>query len=474
MVLVFVVFVFARLNLPDPDTWWHIAVGEDILATGTWPTTDHYSFTAQGKEWRAYEWLGEVLMAVVARGGLRALTAFLVASCATLFLLLLYWATLRSASFRAAFLACLLQVPLAASAFALRPQLLGYIFLVTTFICLERLRHGHEKALWLLPPLFWLWGNIHGSFAFGLFVLAVSWLGGLLGFSRGSLVAERWTRTRRRRTALILALCVLATMVGPYGARATVNPLEIALFQPTNVGSIQEWQPLPFDLLIGKLFLVMVVVFCFLQLIFPVLYRLEEMGLLLFAVYAACTHRRFLIFFVIVFTPLLAMQLERWTKRVAPDRDRPLLNLSLAGVLVAALILLLPSQAALEGVVAQRFPFHAVRYFRDRSLPAAVLNWYGWGGYLVWSMREERKVFIDGRADLYEYAGVLPDYLDIERLEPDTVSLLNRYKIEACLFPRESALATFLASQPDWKLVYSDDQAALYVRTMVQKSAAAQ
>ncbi len=34
------VFACARLNPPDPDTWWHIAVGEQILRVGIWPEAD--------------------------------------------------------------------------------------------------------------------------------------------------------------------------------------------------------------------------------------------------------------------------------------------------------------------------------------------------------------------------------------------------------------------------------------------------
>src|ERR1700722_1972804 len=60
MVLVGGVLIGAPLRLPDPDTWWHVAVGQNILDTHTFPTSDPYSFTAPGTHWIAYEWLGEV------------------------------------------------------------------------------------------------------------------------------------------------------------------------------------------------------------------------------------------------------------------------------------------------------------------------------------------------------------------------------------------------------------------------------
>ena len=78
VLLVSGVFVARRGFDVDPDLWWHIKVGEDILATHQWPTSDSYSFTAAGQSWMADQWLGDVLFAAVERvGGLRGLEALL-------------------------------------------------------------------------------------------------------------------------------------------------------------------------------------------------------------------------------------------------------------------------------------------------------------------------------------------------------------------------------------------------------------
>ena len=67
VLLVSVALIGIHERLPDPDTWWHIAVGERILQTHSWPTSDPYSFTAPGAHWIAYEWLGKAAMALAAR-----------------------------------------------------------------------------------------------------------------------------------------------------------------------------------------------------------------------------------------------------------------------------------------------------------------------------------------------------------------------------------------------------------------------
>jgi hypothetical protein len=73
-------------------------------------------------------------------------------------------------------------------------------------------------------------------------------------------------------------------------------------------------------------------------------------------------------------------------------------------------------------------------------------------------------IFIDGRADIYEYGGVLSDYLSIMRLEPNALQLLKKYDVEACLIKQDAALGTALAGMPGWERVYQDQVAALYVR----------
>jgi hypothetical protein len=50
--------------LGDPDSHWHIAVGNWILAHGTVPTVDSFSFTFAGQPWIAKEWLSQVLLAL--------------------------------------------------------------------------------------------------------------------------------------------------------------------------------------------------------------------------------------------------------------------------------------------------------------------------------------------------------------------------------------------------------------------------
>src|SRR5216684_2989234 len=330
-------YVFAKSNLPDPDTWWHLAVGKHILETRSLPSVDPYSFTVSGTHWIAYEWLGEVFMALAGRlGGLRAPTVLLVLLSAALLVLLYCYAWLRSGNCKAAFIACALVLPVAAVFFTLRPQLLGYNFLLLTLICLEQFRRGHPRALWLLPPLFLVWVNTHGTFVFGLVAIGLYYVSGLFEFHFGGLSAEPWTGKQRLQLLLTFLFSTLALLVTPYGSQLAAYPVEIATAQPYNIANIQEWQPLSFGLGVGKYLLALVLTMFFVHILLPVKYRLHEMAMLLFGVYATCVHIRFILIFVMFFGPIIACILARWAPRYNREKDQPVLNLAIIALVAVA------------------------------------------------------------------------------------------------------------------------------------------
>ncbi len=452
-------------HLPDPDTWWHVSVGQQVLQTHTWPTSDPYSFTAHGTEWIAYEWLGEVAMAMAARaGGLLGLALLLKGLITVITALLYYYAFIASGNSKAACIATAFVLPIAAVAFSLRPQLFGYVFLLLTLICLEHFRRGNRQALWFLPPLFMVWVNTHGTFVFGFLAIGIYWASGLVSFQMGGLTAERWMPRQRSQLLLTTLLCLLALLVTPYGSRLAAYPLEMATSQPVNISHIQEWQPLSFDLGIGKYLLGFVLVIFLAQVIFRLSFKLHELAMLFFAAYAACVHIRFVLIFAIFLAPIVATILSRWVPPYEAAIDRHVLNAIIIALVVIGLVKLLPSKRDLDKMVAKDYPVRAIEYLRQNPQPNEMFNEYGWGGYLIWQL-PEHKVFIDGRGDLYEYSGVFKDYIDIASLNRNTFQLLRKYDVHSCLVQSSGPLATLLSASPEWIRVYNDELSAIFVET---------
>ena len=187
--------------------------------------------------------------------------------------------------------------------------------------------------------------------------------------------------------------------------------------------------------------------------------------MLLFAVYAACVHIRFMLIFVMVLVPIVAAFLARWMPSYDPNKNQFALNLAIIALMVISLAMLMPGKTALANLVAKDYPVAAIQYLRQHPQPTGMFNEYSYGGYLIWQLGPQQKVFIDGRADMYEYSGVFQDYVRIVNLDTDALSLLGKYGIQSCLIQRNSALATLLAASPDWKQTYADDLSAIFVRS---------
>jgi len=464
MFLIGRVFYEGRGFVVDPDVWWHIKVGQDILRTRHFPTIDPYSFTAAGTPWIAYEWLGEIVLALVHRsGGLVALGVFLIVFGSVIILTLYWLATVRSGNSKAAFVSVLFLASLAFASFTLRPQMFGYLFLALTLLVMEKFRQGISWPLWTLPLIFLAWVNTHGSFIIGIGVVALYLGAGLFSFQSGSVEAVVWARKQRLQLETALLCCLAVLLITPYGSQLAVYPFDMAFSQPINVANVNEWRPMPFELVGGKIFLGLVVIFFLLQMFFRFSWRLEEVLLIAGGTAMACLHVRFILLFVPFSAPIFATMLARWIPEYQRHKDKYIANAMLMAGVVIAMIHYFPTRTTLDKKVAQTYPVAALQYLQSHPIPGKMLNYYGFGGYLVFS---GQPVFIDGRGDLYERSGVFADYIHLNEFETGSLAILRNYGINSCLLGKKQSLASALSVAPEWRQVYSDDTSVLFVRQL--------
>jgi hypothetical protein len=462
VILIGRVFYEARGFIVDPDVWWHIKVGQDLLRTHHWPTTDTYSFTAAGTPWIAYEWLGEIVLAVVYRaGGLLGLLTMLLVLGSTIILSLCWLASVRSGNFKAGFVSALMLASLAFASFTLRPQMFGYLFLILTLLVMEKFRRGVTWPLWTLPLIFLAWVNTHGSFIIGIGVVALYLLAGLFSFQAGSVEAVAWTRKQRLQLETALLFCLAVLPITPYGTQLAVYPFDMAFSQPINVANVNEWRPMPFELIGGKIFLGLVVIFFLLQMFYRFSWRLEEVLLVAGGTAMACLHVRFILLFVPFCAPIFAAMLARWVPAYMRHKDKYLANAVLMLAVVVAMIHYFPNRVALDKKVAETYPVAALEYLNAHPVPGKMLDYYGFGGYLVFA---GRPVFIDGRGDLYERSGVFGDYVHLNEFEAGSLAILRNYGIDACLLGTKQSLAAVLSVSPEWRRIYGDDTSVIFVR----------
>jgi hypothetical protein len=296
----------------------------------------------------------------------------------------------------------------------------------------------------------------------GLGAIFVFWAAGLMDLHLGSIETRRWSIAERIRIESIFLLCLAVLPITPYCARIAASPFEYAFDLPLNVAHIQEWQPMPFSMPWAKVFLTLLLGYFLLNMALRFNCRLHELVLFVGGTVMACLHLRFLLVFVPFFAPLFATTLERWVPAYEKNKDYRILNAVLMVAVFAAMVRYFPGAAEMQQNVSRQFPMRAVNYLRQHSVPGPMYNTYFYGGYLIWSQPEHR-VFVDGRADVYERGGAFAEYLQVAELEPAAFAVLRRYGIQSCLLERKEKLATVLSASSEWQKVYSDDLSALFV-----------
>jgi hypothetical protein len=455
-------------EISDPDFWWHLKTGQYIWEKHSLPIPDPFAYTtalahpAYAGEERTrdfnltHEWLAQALFYLIYRatgfGGMVLVrAAILTAFCALAGLL----AWRRCGGFFGA-LAAALATAGVASGFAMdRPYLVTFLLLAATLAILET-----RRRMWLLPPLFLIWANCHGGYFLGWVVVAA--------YSAEALFLA-WRQKPlpgARRLWIVGAVSVLASGANPNGFRI----VQILLYYRSSymTSRLLEWAPArlwpPGEfavLLLGAA-----------ALLLWARRKVRPVDWLLFLAFAlaALSARRntFLIGFL---APVLIASYFPWKPRLPV----------LAQFAAAALLLGGLGAGIARGNFFQlhaaewKYPAGAADFLLAHQVGGPLFNTYEYGGYLIWRLWPQARVFIDGRAlsesIFMDYARIL--YNHDATGGKSAEELLDQYGIQAIVmnsFEYSGGLVYFLApaladpARTDWRLVYSDAQAIVLMR----------
>jgi hypothetical protein len=457
-------FLLARTGMNDPDIWWHLRNAEYLIQHHQIPDHDMYSFTLPEYPWINHEWLSEVpyyfswkAFGVV---GLKSLSLVLIWAILLGVLFLTYQ---ESKNLKAAVTACCFAGFLSSVSFGPRTILFGYVYLVVLLIVLQRLRRKGTAPLWLVPALFCVWANTHGSWLIGLIIFSIVIVAGLVSGSWGLIDATRWDRRQIRNLAVTWLASVSALFVNPFGTRLVTYPLDLAFRQKLNIAHVAEWVSVDFHTMRGKLVLGLIIVLLLTALVRRARWTLTEVLLLLFALYSGLTYVRFLVLLAIVAAPIVAKALDFFPV-YRRELETPILNAVVVIAMLCAMVNYWPKAAELQHSVDENYPTEALSYLKTHPPSSPMLNAYLWGGYLGWNDRNI-KVFIDSRVDIFEYSGVLQDYLNLLSVQ-DPQGILDKYHINSVLFPRDEPLTRVLQMDPRWTTSYSDKLSVLLERNI--------
>ncbi len=464
-----VIFAFCVKQFAEPDMWWHMRYARDLLQNHSFPVVDTYSFTAAGSYRPNFEWLSEVPFFLAFKTmGLRGILALYFGILVLIYSGVYYRSCKEGADCKNAAITTLIGISLGVVSIGPRTLLFGWLCMIGLLLVLDRFRQT-GKGLWLLPPLFALWINLHPSWMFGLIVVGLVLASGLVEGEWGLVVAHKWSSAQLTSLVGAFAASVAALFVNPFGYKLIVFPFKSLFRLQGNVQYVEEWRGIDFSTGNGKLAL-----FVILGLLTAITFsrrrwRLDEVFLMALALGAALLHGRFLFFAGLILPPMLAQRLSLFPP-YDRELDKPWLNAAIMAVVFAALIFFFPPNAALQQKVGEEYPDAALRFMQRQHLAGRTFNQYVWGGYMEWNA-PELKTFIDGRADIFADNGVLNDHRkanDIDR----PLEIMDKYGIDYVLLQPQRPLAYLLEHSPGWELAYADNVAVLYERTPVTAAAA--
>jgi hypothetical protein len=433
------------------DGFWCLAAGDFVLRTGSLPVGDPFAFTSRHAPWVLDMPLFQVGGAwLVAHAGLRALmgacTVPVVAAGATAWLGLARstWARL------CAFPVMLLYLASQARDVSARGQSFGDLCLAVLLLLLflaRRARPVHPGWALLLGAA---WANLHPSFLLGAFLP--------VAFAAAEWLEPRPLRAPVRPMLALAGLGLVGSCLNPYTV-VLVADVAMVLSNPTT-RHVDLFQPPDFrdPSALAPLALAAVLVLWLARR--PAQERgRADAALLLGFMTAACLARRYGPALVAFEALLVADRAGRGTEWSVPPRRAAIALAGAAAVQLAAGAWWLGERKdPLRDV-----PSESAALVERLTLPDRVLNPYHWGGYLDWAWQGRRKVFIDGRGELFSN-GVFDDAERIASVAPEAATLLDVYEIRTVLWERGTPLDGALARDPRWREVHRDRLAVVYVR----------
>ena len=475
-----VLYVFlCSYPLWHTDLWGHLAYGRYICETGSIPKTEPLMPLSVGVRFADTAWLSQVLgyqmFEKYSYAGLQFLYAItIVASVA----LLLWRAYRRTSSYWWSLLAGLVflvaewkQLNIA------RPQLAGLCCYMAVLTIMTYRKWS--PAVWLiLPAIFALWANLHGSFVAGLLLLGCF----AVGRSVDVLIRTRniravWRDDRARRAILLTELAIVATLLNPlgYGIYAEI----LAVSGHPNFEDLLEWDVLSLRMLQGQGAAVLSIILVFVYRLTPRRISATEAFAIIGFLLSAMWVSRMIVWWVPPTAYFLSLHSAAiWRKyRHLPLVKQPSTRAGKWTLITAGLIWIFFGFSTFGGAVlrgtqpppqvalSQLTPLGATEYLNKHHVTGQLFNTYEWGDYLIWAGPKDAQVLVASHAHLVP-RWIWRHYMQVIKQVDEWQELFDRYSVNTIILDKlqREKLIKSLRREEGWKVGYEDSISVVFHR----------
>lgn len=506
-ILLFFGFSSWFIKLSDLDFWWHIKTGQYILEHKGLPDKDPFTFTFMEQDRDIPErpgvilksyWLSQIVLYLTYKHtgplGIILFKSFIFA----LILVMLWKYLLDNSASQILTVIMLIGFIFFSKEYMLeRPQIFSFLFATVVFYLLEDIKKAysgqriaysekqatsytlHAARYTLLPLVMLLWANMHGGYLVGIAFIIVY---------AASLLIKKDPLKSKAPILILYITSILITLLNPVTyhpitsfisfkgsllERETlefISPLKVIRYLNVN------WYPY-----FGLLILSMVTIFINIISIFKKRADTlppEHIILLIGTSLASLSSLRYGMFFMIVAIPIITVYLSRRVRLSIPAGFKKGIIIALSAILFILFFRSPLFEQSRDKLIEPTFvPVNATEFIKQRAPQSNIYNDINWGGYLIWKLYPDYKVFSDTRTlnlEIYrQYLSILnanetmylgiPEWkalLDMYSINTVVHSTVNPYSGE--IFP----LMLKLMKDDSWHLVYIDGVAAILVRKM--------
>ena len=478
--VVFIIIFLIILNtgqrlLGDADTGYHIRAGEYIIENLKVPDHDIFSHILPPIDWTAHEWLSEVVFAFIHKisglSGIVVIIAILISSVFVLLLKFLKYSgiSILIAAFMVAFAAGTSTIHWLA-----RPHIFSLPLTLIWYIILDTYQVKGKNYLYTLPLLMLLWVNLHGGFMIGFILLVIYIIGNIL---KGIFVKEERSEIYARLKILffVFFLCLLASFLNPKGFKILLFPFELTANKFIMDNVIEFLSPnfhnqLRFEYLL--LFMILIFGISLLRI------NIIEAIIVLLFTHMSLYSARYIPLYAIMISLIVGKRLDYLLyslggkgiiKRFLALSDRVTnidvkIKYPIWSICAVILVMFLLFSGRLNYAFDEKgLPVDAVEFMKKEKLKGNMFNNDEFGDYIIYTAWPEYKVFIDGRSDMYG-SERMKEYFKVTGVKIGWDEVLEKYHINWIIYNNNSALSNFLYEKDDWKLIYADKVANIFVR----------
>ncbi len=483
--------------LDDSDTGWHIRNGEHILENKYLPRADYFSYTNYGAPWFSWEWLSDVILAVIHRyTGLNGVAFWANLTFAITFTFLFWWMVKRGGNIIISVLISRIAGYAAAVHWLARPHLFTLLILLFWYALLEKIQEtGTSKFDWALYITILLWVNLHGGFVVGLIMLVIYGMGNLLtGITTDLSALKLKSLGLAKKFCVLTLICFALSFVNPYGYELHKHIADSYFHTQFLLDRIVEFASPDFHTTVVKFFEFLLISALIVFGTSALRLSFIEIGLVVFWTHMALLSVRHVPLYTLIVAPIVVrcvsdscMRIEKdssasvWLRNSVERFNRYSRNIlsfetqfksmlypTLATCLIFWICLnngyLLNTRLLNASFDEKKFPVRAAQFIETESPKGNMFTTDYWGGYMIYRFYPTYRVFFDGRSDMYGEA-FLRKYQKLSNLESSWKDLLEEYKVSWILLPAGAGLPTALKELKDWRIIYDDHQAIIFRRT---------